>query len=210
MSSITFSFRLEKLVHALAYFSKVGVRNLTKLKAAKLLYFADKEHLLRYGRPILGDVYFCLPYGPVPSLALNEMSDAIAAPEVKDEDRNLFKSVLKVHRSLFTQHPVFQSKSFDPEVFSESELEILEEISKKYGRCTASQLVDLTHKEPTWTIANEARTPEGRAPIPYELFFVGASERAQQMLEVLLSEQEERKELESVLESKAATPTAHA
>src|SRR6266849_2457700 len=79
MSRITFNFKLEKLVHALAYFSKNGVRNLTKLKAAKLLYFADREHLLRHGRPILGDVYFCLPYGPVPSLALNEMSDAIAA-----------------------------------------------------------------------------------------------------------------------------------
>jgi uncharacterized phage-associated protein len=210
MSRITFNFKLEKLVHALAYFAKNGVRNLTKLKAAKLLYFADKEHLLRHGRPILGDVYFCLPYGPVPSLALNEMSDAIAAPEVEDEDRRLFNSVLKVHKPWFADHPVFQAKTFDPDVFSESELEILREISKKYGQFTAGQLVDLTHREPTWTIANEARTPEGRAPIPYELFFVGASEQAQQMLEVLQSEHEERKELDSILESKATRPTAHA
>jgi len=210
MSRITFNFKLEKLVHALAYFSKNGVRNLTKLKAAKLLYFADKEHLLCHGRPILGDVYFCLPYGPVPSLALNEMSDAIAAPEVEDKDRTLFNSVLKVHRSWFADHPVFESKSFDPDVFSESELEILGEISKKYGQFTAGQLVDLTHKEPTWTIANEARSPEGRAPIPYELFFVGASEKAQQMLGVLQSEHKERKELDFIMESKATIPNVHA
>lgn len=210
MSRITFNFKLEKLVHALAYFSKKGVRNLTKLKAAKLLYFADKEHLLRYGRPILGDVYFCLPYGPVPSLALNEMSDAIAAPEVEDEDRSLFKRVLRVHKSWFAGHPVFESKGFDPDVFSESELEILEEITEKYGGYTAGQLVDITHNEPTWTIANEARTPEGRAPIPYELFFVGASEQAQQMLAVLQSESEERKEVDSIMESKATIPNIHA
>jgi hypothetical protein len=47
MSRITFNFKLEKLVHALGYFSKNGTRNLTRLKATKLLHFADKERLLR-------------------------------------------------------------------------------------------------------------------------------------------------------------------
>jgi hypothetical protein len=27
----------------------------TTMKAVKLLYFADREHLVKYGRPILGD-----------------------------------------------------------------------------------------------------------------------------------------------------------
>src|SRR5712692_1937947 len=130
MSRITFNFKLEKLVHALAYFSKNGVRDLTKLKAAKLLYFADKEHLLKHGRPILGDTYYCLPYGPVPSVALNEMSDAIAGPEVESKqaqsDRNRLTQVLKVHKPLFWGYPVFQAKTgFDRDVFSESELDVL-------------------------------------------------------------------------------------
>lgn len=77
MSELKFNFSLDKLIHALALFSTYGVRDLTKLKAAKLLYFADKDHLLRFGRPIIGDVYYCLSYGPVPSVALNEMNDAI-------------------------------------------------------------------------------------------------------------------------------------
>ena len=106
MAEIRFRFNLEKLVAFLGFFSAKGVSDLTKLKAAKLLYFADKDHLLKYGRPILGDVYFCLPYGPVPSVALNEMTDAIARPEVCNSDRGIFERILTVRRP-FWGYPNF-------------------------------------------------------------------------------------------------------
>jgi uncharacterized phage-associated protein len=200
MSNISFNFNLEKLVHGLAMFSVEGVPDLTKLKAAKLMYFADKEHLLRYGRPVLGDVYFCLPYGPIPSISLNEMNDAIAAPEVEDEDRTLFNEVLEVRAGA---QPTFAAKNgFDSEVFSESEIEVLRETANRFGKLTAGQLVSLTHKELTWTIPNEHRTPEGRSPIPYELFFVGASADAQEILKTLLSEQEEKREFDAALSAR--------
>ena len=36
-------------------------------RIVKLLYFADKLHLERYGRFITGDRYIAMEYGPVPS-----------------------------------------------------------------------------------------------------------------------------------------------
>lgn len=36
-------------------------------KIFKTLFFADQEHLSKYGRTITGDVYFAMNYGPVPS-----------------------------------------------------------------------------------------------------------------------------------------------
>lgn len=126
LETMSLKFNPEKLVHALAFFSRAGVRCLTKLKAAKLLYFADKEHLLRYGRPILGDVYYCLPYGPVPSVALNEMGDAIEKTEVEDSDANLFRQYLEVKKGFWNRYPIFKAiLPYDPDVFSQSELEVL-------------------------------------------------------------------------------------
>ncbi len=43
MYNLTFEFNLDKLVQAIAYFSKSGIPDLTKPKIAKLLYFADKS-----------------------------------------------------------------------------------------------------------------------------------------------------------------------
>ena len=36
-------------------------------KIFKILYFADQEHLKQFGRPITGDSYYALNFGPVPS-----------------------------------------------------------------------------------------------------------------------------------------------
>ena len=65
MYHLTFEFNIEKLVQSIAFFSVSGVPALTKLKVSKLLYYADKTHLLAQGQPIIGDVYFCMDWGPV-------------------------------------------------------------------------------------------------------------------------------------------------
>ena len=193
MYNLAFEFNLEKLVQAIAYFSKASVPDLTKLKAAKLLYFADKQHLLEYGRPIIGDVYWCMDWGPVPSFALNEMNEAIDRKEVPltgNSDASLFMRVLNV-KKFFYVHPRFEVKdgAYDPSVFSESELKALRYVTNVYGGRSARELVDLTHEEPTWTIANKGRPAGSRAPITYDLFFVGAPEKSQRFLASLVAEQ---------------------
>ncbi|HXX45781.1 MAG TPA: Panacea domain-containing protein [Candidatus Acidoferrales bacterium] len=193
MYNLTFEFSLEKLVQAIAYFSKAGVPDLTKLKIAKLLYFADKEHLLEYGRPIIGDVYWCMDWGPVPSFALNEMNEAIDRQEVPlgtNSDARLFTRVLNV-KKLFYFHPRFEAKdeAYNPAVFSESELRSLGNVANSYGNRSAKELVNITHQEPTWTIPNQGRPAGSRAPITYDLFFVGAPEKSQRFLARLVAEQ---------------------
>jgi uncharacterized phage-associated protein len=198
MFDIKFEFSLEKLINALAFFATSGIHDLTKLKAAKLLYFIDKEHLLSYGAPILGDVYWCMDYGPVPSLAYIEMSEAMDRPEVplaSCGDFHAFDSVLRVVKAgMFRkeQHPRFEARSgtYDSTVvFSPSEIKVLTNVVKKYGSKSAFDLVELTHLEPTWKIPNQNRLPHGRAPIPYELFFEGAPQESQRFLAKLKAEQ---------------------
>jgi uncharacterized phage-associated protein len=198
MYNLSFAFSVEKLVHSIAFFSVSGARDLTKLKVAKLIYFADKAHLLARGQPIIGDVYWCMDWGPVPSFSLNEMNEAISAtigrPEVpllEGCDVNVFTRVLNIKRGFFSStHPWFEAKeSYDASVFSGSELEVLRDTVRVYGAKTAGQLIDLTHKEPTWEIANQSRLPHSRTPIPYELFFVGAPYESQRLLAKLVADQ---------------------
>src|SRR5688572_25623275 len=125
MRQVSFRFDREKLVHVLAYFASRGVTDLTKLKAAKLVYFLDKQHLWKFGRPVVGGPYWCMPYGPVPGNALQAMNDMIDATEVESElaedEQRLIDEYLEVKAD--GTHARFEAKRpHDPDVFSRSEI----------------------------------------------------------------------------------------
>jgi uncharacterized phage-associated protein len=193
MAQIRFRFTPEKLVQALAFFADRGVRDLDKMKAAKLLFHADKYHLLRYGRPVLGDQYACMEYGPVPSASLNVMNDVVAGdahfPPVAKE---LFDEYLTVEKKMFAKYPVFRSrKQPDLDAFSDSDIEALEYAHTNYGAKTAWQLSEDSHAEPSWKLANEQRAPGSSVMMDYRLFFEGHPEAAD-MLHFVEAQQEDR------------------
>ena len=53
---LTFDSEPEKFVNAASYLAQ-RCPDLTKINLCKLLYLADTQHLLTYGRPIIGDLY---------------------------------------------------------------------------------------------------------------------------------------------------------
>jgi uncharacterized phage-associated protein len=193
MSQIRFRFAPDKLVQALTFFADRGVRDLSKMKAAKLLFHADKFHLLKYGRPVIGDQYACMEYGPVPSASLNVMTDVVA----NDKDyppvvKQLFDEYLTVDRSVFKKHPVFRArKEPDLDVFSDSDIEALEYALKTFGGKSASELSKSSHEEQAWKLANEKREPGSSVMMDYRLFFEGHPEAAD-MLHFVEAQQEDR------------------
>jgi len=189
MPKLQFTFDLAKFVQALVFFSKNGVSDLTKLKAAKLFYFADKEHLLKYGRPIIGDVYFALNLGPVPSQADDFFDEAQAArqagPSTPEEKE--FLRYLDIVADYWPRYVANGEENF--RVFSKSDLQVLADVAGKYGKLHWRRLVELSHEEPAYKLADRERSPNGRAPMPYETFFEG---EGSEMLEVAEVEQEHR------------------
>ena len=79
--NLTFAHR--KATQALNYFARQSSGRLNKLKALKLIYFADRYHLRTYGRPITNDRYLAMEYGPVASSCkdLAEMSEFLGKEE---------------------------------------------------------------------------------------------------------------------------------
>lgn len=181
---IRFKFDPEKFVASLAFFAS-HAKDVDKLKAAKLLYYADKYHLVRYGKPILGDVYYHLDYGPVPSKALDIMNEAIDPYRLRGIPQSNLELLMR-YVKIDTEgkaHPTFQAKTKpDLEVFSESELEALNETIERYGHYSGPQLINLTHREAPWL------KTERNEEIDYHLFFEdekNASPEAAEYLESL-------------------------
>jgi uncharacterized phage-associated protein len=192
---LTFRFSLDKFTNALAYFADKGVKDLTKLKAVKLLYLADRYHLLRYGRPITGDRYIPMDLGPVPEDAFQLISRLIEPAEVADPEREHALTRLEVYRGFMRRYtsPVLRARTApDLDVFAESELEALSATLKEYGNIPARSLVDLTHEHKAYQRANAGRVPGSSTELPYEFFFEDAPESAHGVRALAEHEQEDR------------------
>lgn len=190
---LTFRFSLDKFINALAYFASQGIKDLTKLKAVKLLYLADRYHLVRYGRPITGDRYIAMDLGPVPEDALQLISRLIEPAEVSDPEREHALERLDVYRGFMRPYPVLRAKANpDLDVFSESEVEALSATVKDYGATPARSLVDLTHQHQAYKRANVGRVPGSSSELPYEFFFEDAPESAHAVRLLAEHEQEDR------------------
>jgi uncharacterized phage-associated protein len=188
---LTFSFDRKKFVQALVFFARNGIADLTKMKIHKLLFFADKLHLTRYGRPIIGDHYYAMRFGPVPSTVdnyLDAVEEVLVSCGANDTERE-FEGYLRMEPT--ETYPVVRATGReDFRVFSRSDLRILQEVVDSYGPLSAARLSKIAHDDPAYRIPDKTRPEYGRAEMPYELFF--ESEDDKSMLDVALAEQEHR------------------
>ena len=178
---ISFSFDARRFVNASAYIVE-RCPEVTKMKLSKLLYFADKEHLLAYGKPITGDRYVKMEYGPVPSSGYNLLKRDERASV---EDQTLFDRHLSVDgNDLSLKEP------YNPRALAETDREIIDSVLSKYGNLSAAQLSKVSHHEPAWSNA------EMNADIDYRLFFAGSE--ADAVRQLIESDQEMRDVLDDI------------
>jgi uncharacterized phage-associated protein len=173
---VQFEFNADKAVAVIAYLASRPPEDLTvldKYKVGKLLFLADKYHLVRYGRPILGDEYRALEWGPVPQRALDMLHallDKSKHPRDPQHVSRLLKT-LKIDRTL--ENPRFRAKApGDLSCLSRSEIMALDRIVSIHGRKSFPELLNLTHAMPAYRKPWSARTAGAKmAPMRYEDFF---------------------------------------
>src|ERR1022692_1216766 len=68
---VRFRIDPQKTIVAMTYLVSKELPQMDKYKLAKLLFLADKRHLVEYGRPVTGDRYCAVKLGPIPSNGLN-------------------------------------------------------------------------------------------------------------------------------------------
>lgn len=137
-------FNYKKAVQALNFLAEKNGSPLNKMKAIKLIWLADRLHLRTYGRTITGDVYFALPYGPVPSTTRDILE--INSFSLSDDELNYSNEYLVITDKLnYNTNKVPNTK-----VFSKTDLDILEKILEKYGAFDQFTLSKLSHQFPEW------------------------------------------------------------
>lgn len=188
---VRFKFDIDKFIACVAMFAEQRLDGLDKLKACKLLYYADKYHLLRYGKPIMGDVYYHLDAGPIPSKALDIMNEIVCGDSAfafkgDVSNKSKFQEFLQVKKPFFHKFPIFDLiKTPKYGCLAESEQEALKETIKKYGALTGPQLIRETHKDTAWI------KTENTEEIDYRLFFESDPDAKQEALEYMESLQED-------------------
>lgn len=140
---IHLTFKYETATQALNYLAGKSGGTLNKLKALKLIFFADRYHLRKYGRPVTGDEYLAMPYGPVASSVkdIAEMSSFLD-PKVSSYAKQYVSPINK-----FT----FRSMApVDTDQLSESDIEALNFAWNNFGAIGKYELAELTHAYPEW------------------------------------------------------------
>ena len=128
-------FDSEKTLETLVY---IALRCNNMYNLLKVLYFADKLHLEKYGRQISGDSYVAMSHGPVPS-GMYAMIKFV-------RDDGFMASKLPLQESFAVKgYMVIPLRAPDTTLLSESDLECLDEAIEKYGKLSFSKLKALSH-----------------------------------------------------------------
>lgn len=124
---------------------KNGHLPMPKIKLVKLIYLADKYHLLKYGRTITNDIYFAMPQGPVGSTVLNLLN-----LRNTEFTRNEYKYASIFIKEVDKNKFIVTNKMIELDALSETDKEVLDYISDCFGHMKTWDLVDFTHKYPEW------------------------------------------------------------
>lgn len=143
-----------KLKAILLYFaSNTDVKFLGKVKLMKLVYFLDFMHVKSYGSPVTYDTYINLEHGPIPSFIKNLVDNA-----ADDIDHSILSDTILFERPERTQmFRILPKRKFadkDRKYFSESELEVLEQVCARFGNKNTQFIEDASHEETPWKKTN--------------------------------------------------------
>lgn len=123
------------------------------LKLIKLLYLADRESLLRWGRPITTDRYVAMDHGPV----VSQIYELIRREPIQGRGE-----IWRQYISEPAEFEVTLTADVPTDELSRAELALIGEVFAEHGRKSRWELVDFCHGLAEW------QDPQGSAlPIEY-------------------------------------------
>lgn len=147
---IKFKPNYQKIIEAITWVTN-HIEGSSRYIVLKTLFYGDKFHLQKYGRPITGDTYIKMSMGPVASAAYDIIKANAFLPE----------SVLIAANEAFSvggaRAPITPNRDADEDWFSETDLECLAMAAEKCKALDFGSLKEETHQEQAWIEAEMNR-----------------------------------------------------
>ena len=174
----------KKLVQVVNYVLSKNKYELNYTKLIKMLYIADRETLDKYGFAISEDSYCSMPHGPVLS-GLYSL--------IRGENQNAVEQVewnAYFYKDKYDLISRIKSEcSYDE--LSKAELEILDDVDKKYKSFTFSKLIDKVHEFSEWD--NKAKDRLTSYPIKKEKILKALNKTKKEINDIIAFEKEYEK-----------------
>jgi len=133
----------------------------SKTSLLKMLYYVDSEHYRKHLTPVTGAQYVALERGPV----VNDYKKLLAGL-VQDKALKEHQAAIQGRKETKTEYLPLREPDMD--LFSESEIEVIDDVICRFGRMSGAALSERTHLEGPWTFAWNPVNPGN--PMPYVLF----------------------------------------
>jgi uncharacterized phage-associated protein len=141
----------DKIGNLLSYLT-FKISSLSLTKALKLLYLIDEMSVLESGSPITFLDYKVWENGPVAHELYDELKYVRKIVQGNIEySFDDFIDLIRIHNTSRLQEEVFLKNKSIPNLteFCQVEIELIDKVLKKYGNKSATQLIDILHKEGT-------------------------------------------------------------
>lgn len=160
MAEINFKPKIDKIIEVILFLAHKRVE-LDVYKLVKLVYLADNEHLNTYGRPITFDTIVAMDNGPVASSTYdifkrNKRIQLNGKP--LDYADMPFEWAKKGQR----EYIVNPQREIRRDLFSKSDLKVLEDVVEAYADKSFGELYDLTHEHPAYQRAWNEKTAKAK------------------------------------------------
>lgn len=147
-------FKEKKTTQAACALLRRASGGMNYMVLVKLLYLADREALLRWGRPVTFDRYVSMDKGPVLSRTLDLINEGVPPG---------WDSYWEDHIGKSGPYEVQISEDCGDGELSEAELELLDQVFDEFGGMGKWELVERLHD-----ILDEWQDPDGSA-LPIEV-----------------------------------------
>lgn len=135
------------------------------IKLFKLMYFAQRAYVAKYGRPIFEDSFRARPLGPVPSLTYKAVKTAESGDfsDISGRAMNSLVTALHVNGKM-----VSTKRKPDMDYLAKYEVECLNEVIDQYKDIDSRELSKMSHKDKAWRIVKR-RMKENEADDLYRI-----------------------------------------